>query len=61
MSARLTEVLIERALNKDILKELLEKGDSEKDGRIGTLIRLALLSGLLALRFGGRDGEIWTT
>ena len=46
----LTEVPIERALNKDILTELLENRDSERDDRIGTLIRLAQFGLLLALR-----------
>ena len=39
ISDHLTEVLIERALNKDILIELLENRDSVRDDRIGTLIR----------------------
>ena len=36
----MTEVPIERALNRDILIELLENRDSEGDDRIGTLIKL---------------------
>ena len=62
ISDRLTEVLIEWALNKDILIELLENQGSERDNRIGTLIRLALFGLLLALRlvnFGKRE-EITT-
>ena len=58
----MTEVLIERALNKDIHLELLENRDSERDDRFGTLIRLAIFGLLLALRlanFGERD-EITT-
>jgi len=50
-SDRLTEVQIERALNKDIPNELLENRDSQRYDRIVTLIRLAILSLLLALRF----------
>ena len=61
ISDRFTEVPIERALKQPIRRELLEKRDSEKDGRMGTVIRLALLSVLLALGFGVRDDEIWTT
>ena len=56
-----TEVPIEWALKQPIRRELFEKWDSEKDGRIGTVIRLALLSVLLALRIGVQDDEIWTT
>ena len=62
ISDHLTEVLIEQELNKDILIELSENRDSERDDRIGTLIRLALLGLLLGLRsyiFGKRD-EITT-
>ena len=61
ISDRFTEAPIERALKQPIRRELLEKRDSEKDGRMGTVIRLALLSVLLALGFGVRDDEIWTT
>ena len=61
ISDRFTEVPIERALKQPIQRELFEKQDSEKDGRIGTLIRLALLSVLLALGFEVQDDEIWTT
>ena len=52
---------MERALKQPVRRELLEKRDSEKDGRMGTVSRLALLSVLLALGFGVRDDEIWTT
>ena len=58
VSDRLTEVPIKQALNKDILIELFENRDSEKDDRIGTLIRLTLFVLLIALRlvnFGKRD------
>ena len=58
----MTEVPIERALNRDILIELLENRDSEGDDRIGTLIKLTLFVLLFALRlvnFGKRD-EIMT-
>ena len=50
--------MVERALNKDILIELFENRDSERDDRMGTLIRLALFDLPLALRFfnlGERD------
>ena len=57
ISDHLTEVPIERALNKDILIELLENRDSERDDKIGTLIRLALLRLLLAL-FVSLEGEM---
>ena len=62
ISDRLTEVLIERALNRDILIELLENQDSERDDRIGKLIRLALFGLLLTLRFVnlGKWDEITT-
>ena len=46
----MTEVPIERALNRDILIELLENRDSEGDDRIGTLIKLTLFVLLLALK-----------
>ena len=46
----MTEVPIQRALNRDILIELLENRDSEGDVRIGTLIKLTLFVLLLALR-----------
>ena len=55
---RFTEVPIERALNKDNLREWLENRDSKREDRVGTVIRLALLSLLLTLRvdeFGKRD------
>ena len=58
----MTEVQIERALNRDILIELLENRDSERDNRIGTLIKLTIFVLLLALRlvnFGKQD-EITT-
>ena len=62
ISDRFTKVPIERALKQPIRRELLEKRDSEKDGRMmGIVTRLALLSVLLALGFGVRDDEIWTT
>ena len=62
ISDRFTEVPIERALNKDILIELLENRDSGRDDRIGTLIRLALFGLLLTLRFVnlGKWDEITT-
>ena len=62
ISDHLTEVPIERALNRDILIDLLENRDSERDERIGTLIKLTLFVLLLAFRlvnFGKRD-EITT-
>ena len=62
ISDHLTEVPIERALHSDILIELLENRDSERDDRIGTLIKLTLFVVLLTLRlvnFGKRD-EITT-
>ena len=51
ISDRLIQISIERALNKGILIELVENRDSERYDRIGTLIRLGLLSLLLVLRF----------
>ena len=54
----MTEVPIEQALNKDILIELFENRDSERDDKMGTLIRLAQFGLPLALRlvnFGKRD------
>ena len=44
-------------LKQPIQRELFEKQDSEIVGRIGTLIRLALMSVLLALRCGERDAK----
>ena len=49
-------------MNRDILIELLENQDSERDDRIGTLIRLALFGLLIALRLVnfGKQEEIMT-
>ena len=54
ISDLLTELLIEQALNKDILIELLENWDSG-DVRIGTLIRLAFI--WFATRF--KISQLW--
>ena len=58
----MTEVPIERALHSDILIELLENRDSERDDRIGTLKRLAQFGLLLVLRivnFRKRDCDLY--
>ena len=62
ISDRFTEVLREQALNKDILKELLENRDSERDDIIGTLIKLTLFVLLLAFSLVsfGKRAEIRT-
>ena len=61
ISDRFSEGPIERVLRQPIRRELFEKRDSEKDCRIGILIRLALFSALFVLRFGVQDNEIGTT